>query len=103
MFIFSCTLVAQRVVSNSPHNVMGQELRVVFAEEESASQELSNLLLKNIPPGTDDDYLELFIDNVTGLSASDGDYQLLPKPGGLYVVAFNSAPGKFSQDILLIF
>ena len=74
---------------------MGQELRVAFAEEESSSQEPSNLLLKNIPPGTDDDYLELFIDSVTGLSAGDGDYQLLPKPGGMYVVAFNSTPGNY--------
>ena len=73
---------------------MGQELRVAFAEEESSSQEPSSLLLKNIPSGTDEDYLELFIDSVTGLSASDGDYQLLPKPGGMYVVAFNSAPGN---------
>ena len=72
---------------------MGQELRVAFVEEESSKQEPSNLLLKNIPPGIDEDYLELFIDNVTGLSAGD-DYQLLPKPGGMYVVAFNSAPGE---------
>ena len=74
---------------------MGQELRVVFAEEESSSQEPSNLLLKNIPPGTDTDHIELLIDSVTGLSAGDGDYQLLLKPGGLYVVVFNSSPGNY--------
>ena len=73
---------------------MGQELRVAFAEEESSKQEPSNLLLKNIPSGTDTDNIELLIDSVTGLSAWDGDYQLLPKPGGMYVVAFNSVPGE---------
>ena len=73
---------------------MGQELKVVFAEEESLKEEPSNLLLKNIPPDTDIDFLELYMDNVTGLSASDGDYQLIPKPGGMYLVVFNSALGK---------
>ena len=74
---------------------MGQELRVGFAEEGSSSQEPSSLLLKRVPLGTDHDHLELFIDSVTGLSASDGDYQLLSKPGGMYVVAFNSTPGNY--------
>ena len=87
-------IVAERVVNNSPHSVMGQELKVVFAEEESLKQEPSNLLLKNIPPDTDIDFLELYMDNVTGLSCDNGDYQLLPKPGGLYLVIFNSALGK---------
>ena len=77
---------------------MGQELRVAFAEEESSKQEPSNLLLKNIPPGTDTDHIELLIDSVTGLSAGD-DYQLLPKPGGMYVVAFNTAPGNYCISI----
>ena len=72
---------------------MGQELKVVFAEEESL-KEPSNLLLKNIPPDTDIDFLELYMDSVTGLSASDGDYQLIPKPDGMYLVVFNSALGK---------
>ena len=85
------------MVSNSPHKVMGQELKVVFAEEKSSKQETSNLLLKNIPPGTSDDFLELLMDSMTGLSANDGDYELLPKPGGLYVVVFNSAPGNYAH------
>ena len=87
-------IVAEQVVNNSPYLVMGQELTVVFAEEESLKQEPSNLLLKNIPPDTDIDFLELYMDSATGLSGSDGDYQLLPKPGGLYLVVFNSTLGK---------
>ena len=82
---------------------MGQELKVVFAEEKSPKQETSNLLLKNIPPGTSNDYLELLMDSMTGLSASDGDYELLPKPGGLYVVVFNSAPGMQTLMNVYIF
>jgi len=74
---------------------MGQELKVAFAvEEQSSKEEPSNLLLKNIPPNTDIEYLELYIDNVTGLTASEDEYQLVPKPGGLFMVVFNSALGK---------
>jgi len=74
---------------------MGQELKVSFVvEEQSSKEEPSSLLLKNIPPNTDIDILELYVDNVTGLRASKGDYQLVPKPGGLFMVIFNSAMGE---------
>ena len=90
------------MVTTSPHIVKGQELKVVFAEEESLKQEPSNLLLKNIPPDTDIDFLELYMDNATGLSGSDGDYQLQIKPGGLCLVIFNSVLGKSFVELHII-
>ena len=96
------TTVAERVVKNSPHLVVGQELKVVLAEEQSLKEEPSNLLLKNIPPDTHIDHLELYMDSVTGLLAENGDYQLHPKPGGLYLVIFNSALGKWTKKYTLV-
>ena len=87
-------LVAERVVKNSPHTVMGQQLNVVLAEEQPPQQDLPNLLLKNIPPGTNVEVLKYWIDDTTDLSADDGDYQLLPKPGNLYLIVFTSALSK---------
>ena len=86
--------VAERVVMKSPHTVMGQELEVTLAGDEPPKQEASNLLLKNVPPGTDIDFLELYMDSVTGLSVSDDDYEILEKSGGLYIVVFKSTTGK---------
>ena len=81
---------------NSPHAVMGQQLEVSLAEDEPPEQEATNLLLKNVPPSIDVDHLELYMDSVTGLAASDGDYEILEKSGGLYMVVFKSASGNLA-------
>ena len=86
--------VAERVAMNSPHTVMGQQLDVSLAEDEPPEQEATSLLIKNVPPGTDADFLELYMDNITSLSASDGDYEILEKSRGLYLVVFKSTSGK---------
>ena len=88
------------MVNTSPHVVMDQELEVVFADEESLKQDLPNLLLKNIPPDTDIEFLENYMDSATGLSVENGDYQLLLKQSGLCLVVFNSTLGKSVVKLL---
>ena len=66
--------------------------------ERVASQVCSkktSLALKNIPPGTAIDYLEYYVDKVTGLSARGGDYELISKTDCLYIVKFRSSIGKY--------
>ena len=81
---------------------MGQQLNVVLTEEQLLKQDPSDMLLKNIPPDTDVDFLELYIDSVTGLSAKDGDYQLLLKPGDLYLIVLNADLGKLHMWLLCV-
>jgi len=103
LLFYDIVTVAERVVMNSPHTVMGQKLDVTLADDEPPEQEATNLVLKNVPPGTDVDFLELYMDSVTGLSASDDDYEILEKSGGLYMVVFKSTTGKTSSLIGYIF
>ena len=74
--------------------MMGQKLQVTLVEDEPSEQ---NILLKNVPPSVDFEYLELYLDNVTGLSASNGDYEVLEKSGGHYMVVFKSTSGMISR------
>ena len=54
-----------------------------------------NLLLKNIPQGTHIDHVDLHIDDVAKLSASRIDYDIVSKPGNLYLLVFKSSIGKY--------
>ena len=74
---------------------MGQTLEVRLAKEEPPKEvDFSNLLLRNIPAGTDIEILKLYVDNVTELSAENGDYELLPKSDDLWLVVFKSTSGR---------
>ena len=75
---------------------MDQTLEVFLAKEEPPQEvDSCNLLLKNIPAGADIEVLKLYIDNVSKLSAKNGDYELLPKSGDKWLVVFKSISGKF--------
>ena len=76
---------------------MNQKLEVSFAKEEPSNEvETCNLLLRDVPTGIDPELLQLYIDNVTKLSAKNGDYELSSMSDGLFLVIFKSNSGKFS-------
>jgi len=79
---------------------MGGLLSYLVAEEEPFEVVVkkiassTRLLLKNIPPGADIDHLDLHIDKVAELSTRKISYEIVLKPGNLYLLAFKSSIGK---------
>ena len=73
-----------------------EEVEEEFSEEtvEQVTNR-KNLLLKNIPQGTHIDHVDLHIDKVAELSASRIDYDIVSKPGNLYLLVFKSPIGKY--------
>ena len=81
---------------------MGAVLSYLLAEEEPLEIAVkqfasrTRLLLRDISAETDIDYLDLHIDSVAELSASGIDYEIVSKPGNLYLLVFKSSIGKYS-------
>lgn len=80
---------------------MGVVLSHILAEEEPLEVIVERfasrtcLLLKNVPPETHIDYLELHIDSKAELSTSGIDHKIVSKPGNLYLLVFKSPIGKY--------
>ena len=66
----------------------------VASSQRVFSKKKTALVLKNVPHGTASDYLEFYVDKVTGLSARGGDYELISKAECIYIVKFRSPIGK---------
>lgn len=84
----------------SPHIVMGQRLEVSLAEDGPPEPEAFNLLLKNVPSGTDVEFLNLYIESVTGLSASKHDFEVTEKPRNLFLVVLKKTLGEYICEFI---
>ena len=86
-FILICSfIVAARVISQKNHVLHGYTLHLAHVRKpKDEPKETDRLLISNLPPGTDDDFLILFLENVLEMEETDFSVAVLPDQLALIV------------------